>query len=253
MSDHDAEKIHPPTPARRKRARADGRVVRSKDFVSAVLLLVGVAALKWWGHSAGLKLQQLLRDSLSQSQSLSLDFDDATRMLTDAGLAIGILLAPFLLLLLATSITSQMLQTGFLFTPQRLAPSMDALNPASGLRRMFGGRQLATLALAILKIAVLIAVTIWLVRSHGTTILNLGKLTPPAMATALFSILTTCCLWIAVTLVALSSIEYLVRWWQLEQDLRMTDQEMRDEQRDASPKPGVPRPAAARPVSAVNG
>ena len=53
MADSDAGPLHPATPRKRQRARADGHVAKSADLTSAMVLLGGLSSIllfgaRWW-------------------------------------------------------------------------------------------------------------------------------------------------------------------------------------------------------------
>jgi flagellar biosynthetic protein FlhB len=157
---------------------------------------------------------------------------DETDLLARSGAAFGsvaLSFLPFVLLIVAGGLAVNLAQVGFLFTAAPLAPDVARLDPVAGVRRMFSPRSLARLVGAFLKIAAVVAVaflTIWVERARlaGLSlrpfeeILSLGGQAVSALA-----------LRTALVLLALAILDYGVRRWQHERDLRMTRAEMREE------------------------
>ncbi|TWT98331.1 EscU/YscU/HrcU family type III secretion system export apparatus switch protein [Stieleria varia] len=249
MSDNDAPKIHPPTPRKRKRARDEGRVARSGELVTALLLLSASGVLSLWGQDVLTNMMQMIREGLASPTNLTLNSVDAIGLLTRSAMAFAILLAPILLVYMAVSIAAQVLQTGLLWTPGRLAASGNHLNPANNAQKLFSMKQWTATGLVMIKLAILSAAVVWIARNEGRAVLYLGQYQPIAMIGEVFRCLNQACFRLALAMIVLGGLEYGVRWWQLEQSLRMTDQELKDELRDDEPKRPRRRVSSTRAVT----
>src|SRR3546814_1723817 len=69
------------------------------------------------------------------------------------------------------------------FRPGAFAPNASKLNPAAGLKRMFGMQGLIELVKSIAKVSLLGAIGVWMIWDRLTEIVGLGKSgLAPAMA-----------------------------------------------------------------------
>src|ERR1700712_1983151 len=130
MAGDKHDKTEAPTQKKKKEARKEGRVVRSEDLVTWVLILVSSSVLPGLvGRTTGL-LQRLMR-----SMVVMAGHPDAKALPGQVGHALADLLStlvPTLLALAAIAIVGNVAQVGLLLTPTPLKPKMSHLNPISG-------------------------------------------------------------------------------------------------------------------------
>jgi flagellar biosynthetic protein FlhB len=95
----------------------------------------------------------------------------------------------------------------------------------------------------LFKVGVIAAVAFLSLRHDHESILGMATMSIPQIARMLFDCLMRTSLWIGGALFALAIIEYMFQRWKHEQDLMMTDQEIRDELKETD---GDPQVAARR-------
>lgn len=168
MSDQENSAEDRNLPASEKRikdAREEGRVARSKELASFLILGAALCGLLGLGPL-------LFHDSLDlMSQGLRFDHAAATggdsmgaRLMTFTGAAL-ISAIPILGLLLLAAIAAPLALSGWNFTWKPLMPNFGKLDPISGLGRMFNKHGLIEMAKAAF-IAIALAVV------AATTLLN---------------------------------------------------------------------------------
>lgn len=247
----DAPKIHPPTARRRQRARAEGRVAKSNELVSAIVLLLASVAMLFGGKSFVARLSLSMKSAFADSSIAAPSASDAYHWLLAAAVTVGAIVIPLVCFMLAVGVTSNILQTGFLFTPNRAAPSADRINPVSSIAQTLSSRQSVRSLFSFVKLLSLGLVTVWFVRSQMQMVFRLSELRPTDMAAQLFESLMYGSIVLAGTMLILGMIDYGLRWWQNEQDLRMTDLELREEMRDSEGPKQPTTTASAKPVTPV--
>ena len=138
------------TPRRLQRAREEGSVAISREVPA--LAGLGAATLMLSVTGAGLGQSALAR--LGPMLSVH-GGSDVAAALAGAALAAAALAAPIVLGVLAAAVAASLLQTGFLFNPAALSPDLARLNPARGLKRIFGVTGLVETAKSVVKLGVL--------------------------------------------------------------------------------------------------
>jgi flagellar biosynthetic protein FlhB len=144
---------------------------------------------------------------------------------------------PLGLFLLVLGAGAQVLQSGWVWSTERLQWDPARLNPIAGLRRMISGRSLVELAKAFLKIGLIAAVLYWRLREE---MLALPLLLQMELQAAFFQagrLALGLILWTAAVLVVLAAADYAYQRWQLGRDLRMSRQEVKQEQRETEGDP----------------
>jgi flagellar biosynthetic protein FlhB len=142
---------------------------------------------------------------------------------------VGVHLLPILGLLVLASVAVHVLQTGFLFLPQKLAFDFSRVNPLSGFQRIFSLANAVRLVFGVIKIAIVATVAYACLWAERDQIAGLSELPVSQIAPYVVQISLWTCLKIGAALVLLALLDYGYQWWKHEQDLRMTTHEMREE------------------------
>ena len=243
MAETSGEKKHPATERRRRKARDEGQVARSQDLTSAALLLAALGTLWWYGGPAMEALAGAMIDALSTPRFGPIGTADAThRLLLTAG-RLAAATVPILLTMMIAGILINVTQTGLILSPAKLVPKLSHISPLSGAKRIASVRGMMRLAFGLFKVLVIAVVAYAALRHYQDRIVGLAAVAVPEIARTLFECLFGTCLWIGVALLVLALLEFAFQRWKHEQDLMMTDQELRDEMKETE---GDPQVAARR-------
>lgn len=229
------EKTEEPTQKRLDDARAEGRVLSSKEMyvftalaLATLVLAVGRPALeqvpaRW---AAGLRFEAAEEFDALVVTALG----DALRTVILAGLVLGL---PFV----AIAVGTQLSIGGIAFSPKAMAPKWNKLDPLKGLKRMVSMQALVELAKAILKVALLIGAGAMALYGMVPALdRTAGMATGDALAVfgaALLRVLG------ALTLV-LAGIGAIDLVWQIHQhttSLKMSRQDLKQEMKDSEGSP----------------
>jgi len=243
MPEFAGEKTLDPTPHRRQQARREGHVAKSHELSSTGTLMVGLAALALLGGGLAGFLADFCRQQLSGPPWLSADANFVADQWNAALWAVGRWTLPILGLVCAGAAAVHLLQSGFLFLPQRLAPDLSRLDPMLGIRRMFSTAGAVRLALGLAKSAILLVAVAAVLYSQCDALLALSGLAPGPMAAQMGHILIWTAIKLGGVLLVLALADYAYQWHRHEQELKMTPQELREELRNLE---GDPRIAARR-------
>ena len=243
MAEQTAEKSQPASQHRRQQAREAGEFAKSQELVSAAILLAAVASLYWLGQSAVVGLLKFIEWQLGSPSLLSVDQEIVVSTWQTTLRMVAPALMPLLGVILAVAVIFNVLQTGFLWRPQAVAPDLSRVSPATGLRRIFSVPNLGRLLFAMIKIAVVGGAAYRVLLNEYETILSLAVLDTPQVALYLTKTVLWMALLVAALLFALALLDYAFQWWRHEQGLKMTPAEVREELRNMQ---GDPQLAARR-------
>ena len=237
--EESGEKSQDATPHRRQQAREEGQIVQSQDLAAAIILLAGLLLLLALGGGLVEFFGNFAHRQLGGDPwvSASPDFIAEQSRTMFGELAKAAL--PILAALLAVGIASHLVQFGFLFLPNRLAPDFNRINPLKGFGRIFSLSNLVRLGFGIVKILIVATVAFWSLDNRRAEIMAVASLEIPQIASFLTSIVLGTSLKIAGALFVVALIDYLFQWWKHEQDLKMTPQEVREEMRNLQGDPQV--------------
>lgn len=239
MAEGAGEKSFDPTPHRRQEAREKGQVVFSQDLGSAAMLMVSTLLLMMLGGAVVDFSATLMRNQLGEVPHLRASQEDFVGEWVHITYALSAVLLPIFGLMMLGGILTNILQVGFLWTPDRIAPDISRISPMAGLKRIFSLSGTARLGFGLIKVllvSVVAAVVLWM---HWGEVIRSTGFDTPQLAKFLASISITTILWIAALLLILAVLDYGLQKWKFEQDLRMTHQEVRDEMKNVQGDPQV--------------
>ncbi|HWE02898.1 MAG TPA: flagellar biosynthesis protein FlhB [Tepidisphaeraceae bacterium] len=240
MAEDNGDKTEAPTPRRRQEARDQGQIARSQDLTAAVLLLTTLLTLNATGsHIVGI-LKSFIGVMLGGASLSNFDTSTAIPDFVHGVEQVGVALAPLLAATVIAAIVCNMLQVGLVFNTERLTPNFAALNPVRGWSKMFGqgGVKPGQMALNVLKLIVLSAVAYSALHGRIKEIVTSQRLAFSRVFYLGAQVVYSISLRLAIALLIIAIIEYIYRRWKLEEDLKMSKQEVKEEMRsmDGDPK-----------------
>ncbi len=237
MADSSGDKKHFATERRRQQAREQGQIVRSQDLSSAAFLLAALGTLSMFGGSAVEMIAQTMIDSLSSSELMSTDTGSATNMLLRMSAKLAVATVPMLLAMMVAGILVNVTQTGLILSPARLMPQLSNISPLSGAKRLLSLQGVARLGFGLFKLGVIAAVAYMALLEYQEPVLQMSAMSVPQIAKLLYECLIGTGVWIGLALLVLALFEYGFQKWKHEQDLMMSDQELRDEMKESDGDP----------------
>jgi len=240
MADEGGDKTEAPTPRRRSEAREQGNIARSVDLTAALLMIGSMVLLKNYGLNILGALKVLLEQMLSQQ---ALSNNEPASALSDFARAIwmaGVALAPLMLGLVVIAVLSNILQVGFFFNPAKLTPNIAALNPLKGLGKLFGGgRGPMSVVMSVLKIVLVAFFAYTAVRNKMNMIVMAQNLEYMQIFGLGAQIVYDIILRVGIVLLILAIFDYAFQKYKIEQDLKMSKQEIKEEMRRMEGDPHI--------------
>lgn len=231
-----AERTQAPTPRRRQKARDEGQSWFSPDFQAGLVLLVAVAALRWYMPYIGRQLAAMESAilALSIGPDFSLTWYSAFAVATQAVIrAILPIAGPILVAGLAASYA----QGGIQFNLKRLAPDFARLNPLAGIARMFSAQGLWLLVKGLLKMVVIGVAVGLAIAAHIRSYADLLML-PLGRALAESSrLLIGVMMRAAAAFLVIGAVDAAYQYYTFQQGLRMSTEEVRDEMKEVEGDP----------------
>ncbi|TKC91517.1 EscU/YscU/HrcU family type III secretion system export apparatus switch protein [Trinickia terrae] len=233
MSD---EKTEEPTEKKLKDARRDGETVKSNDLAFALLLLTASLGFSFAGPAMGEHLRAMLHIALDDVRAASEPDFDLRRAMTGIAMQALLLSIPLGVAVIA-AIVSVAAQVGFQISFKPLEPKFSAINPGSGLKRMFGMRSFVDLAKMLVKAAIIIF-ALW------KTLLSLvplmvGVAYEPVPDLIQISWTALCRLFAVggVLYLVIGAADWAVQRWLFIRDHRMSKDDVKREHKDSEGDP----------------
>ena len=239
MAEHAGEKSFEATPHRRQEAREKGQVAFSQDLGSAVLLMVALLLLMWLGGAVIASWAQLMQHQLGEVTDLATSQETLLSEWLAIALPLIAVMLPILGLLMLGGVLISVLQVGLLWVPDRLSPDISRLNPLAGLKRIFSLSGTMRLSFGLVKVLVVSVVAAAVFWHRLDEVLRASALDIPQLGEFLIDISLRTMLWAGFALVLLAILDFALQRWKYDQDLRMTQQEVREEMKNLQGDPQI--------------
>ncbi len=230
MADNsEQEKTEEATAQRRDDFRRRGHVAQTRELAS-VLLLLGFLGCVWL-------MGKFFMAHIFESYRLVYEFispdmlqkESLLPLIGKISIHLFLILAPFFLLAFVVAMSSSLLQIGFLFSEEALTPNLEKINPLEGLKRMFSLRSVVEGVKSVIKVLVIGYTAYYILSDSIETIPRLVFLTPLQIFEYLSAEIFRLILGIGGVLVFIAGLDYFFQRYQLEEQMKMTKQEIRDE------------------------
>lgn len=228
-------KTEQPTAKRKRESRREGRVAKSQELVSWAAIYVASLLISVTYRSAARVTEGLL----SEIPKVAADPEPAAALALFGRGASGAMLAlaPLLLGLTAVGIAGNVAQVGLRFNGRLLKPKSERINPAAGLKRLFGPQSLQELGKNVLKLVVL-GVLAYRSIAGFVPLIASGASFPavvPAVGAQVLHLVRA----VALGGLLIGAADYALSRRRLNRSLRMTKQEVKDEHRQSEGDPHV--------------
>ncbi|GHT18049.1 flagellar biosynthetic protein FlhB [Planctomycetales bacterium] len=246
MADDGGDKKHDPTPRRLEQAREQGQVAKSQDLAAALVLLFAIILLMTLGQWITTVLLEYSQEMLvnpmfliPENQELDDLYQSVQSLFHETVIRFMIPLSFFFFALVAIAVIANMLQIGWLWLPEKLGFDFTRLDPIKGFGRIFSMQSVVRLAMGIIKIAICAVVAWYAVENNIGAILNLTANDENQIASYLVWTLLMIALKVAVALVIIAIIDFMYQKWKHSQDMKMSDEEMRQEMKNMMGDPQI--------------
>ncbi len=227
----DEGRTEEPSEHKLRKAREEGKVAKSVEVTSSLMLLAGILAVALLSGSMLRTMLAMLSWFLGNATSPNA-FSGAVAPVF-LGYLVRILL-PLLVIMFVVAVGGNVLQVGFLFTTKPITPDPSRIVPRFGrwVQRAFGSTEaLFNLAKSMVKIAVIAAIGYLNIRAEVPRLTRLA-LSPFFSGVALTaSIALRIVLEVAVLLLAFGAVDYWFQRRQHLESLKMSRQEVKEERK----------------------
>ncbi|MFG0263774.1 MAG: flagellar biosynthesis protein FlhB [Rhodopirellula sp. JB055] len=239
MSDSGGDKKHSASERKRRQAREKGQIAKSQDLTSATLLLAAIWILYAIGGNMAGYLAGGIEQALGETKLAPMTNQDATQYILQIAQRLAMAAVPMMVLMFIGGVLINIFQSGLLLSTEKLMPKLSNISPLSGAKRILSLQGLMRLVFGMFKVGIIGGIAFLALRAYHGDVISMASLSVPQLAKSMFDTLFGVSLWIGVGLFVLALIEYVYQWWKTEQDLMMTDQEVRDEMKDTEADPQV--------------
>ncbi|HEV3423842.1 MAG TPA: type III secretion system export apparatus subunit SctU [Paraburkholderia sp.] len=230
------EKTEEPSEKKLRDARRDGETVKSPDLSFALLLIAASLGFAIAGPAMGEHLRAMLHLALDV-RSVDKPAFDLRRALVGIASQAALLLFLPVGAAVVTATVAVAAQVGFQVSLKPLEPKFSAINPASGLKRIFSVRSLVDLAKMLVKSAIIGAALWKALLALAPLVLGVAYEPVPDLIQISWSALCRLFAVGGVLYLVIGVADYAVQHWLFIRDHRMSKDDLKREHKDSEGDP----------------
>jgi flagellar biosynthetic protein FlhB len=241
LAAEDEGRTEEPSEYRLEQARKEGRVAKSQDISSALILLLAILVLIFLGKWFLSKCLNIFNFYFSRAHSP--DVTDANLMSAFLYNYFEMLLPVGAVAVIAAIISNIVQNKGFIFSTKPLEPNFNKITPKFGeyfRKTIFSGKGLFNIAKSFIKVFIIIFVGYITIRRNIFTLIEIvsnGQILSAVGKIA--SIAAQILIIVAVLFLLLSIPDYFVQRHEHRESLKMTKQEVKQEYKELEGDPEV--------------
>ncbi|HET6467223.1 MAG TPA: type III secretion system export apparatus subunit SctU [Geminicoccaceae bacterium] len=232
-----SDKTEPPTPKKLRDARKKGNVAHSKEVVTTALTLAlfGYFWASWSGFVQ--RMQEIL---VFPPQFYRMEFRDAIAYSFDIGLKmVQAILVPVIVITIVVGILANMVMVGVLFAFESIKPSLDKVNPASGIKKIFGMKNLVDNAKSIVKTVFLSVLLYILLKDAIGPLVRAPVCGLACLESVMSDLMRTMVIYVSLAFFVLAAADYGWQKFKFTKDLKMSKDEVKREYKESEGDPHI--------------
>lgn len=235
----DMERTEAPTPRKRQEARGEGKIPRSQELTTAVLLLGGALVLNTAGRTLSTTVVSNMEYGLLVAGAGPLDGRAAVALLRGMGWKVLAALGLFLSSMAGVTLAITAVQARGVLSSKPITPDWKRIDPLTNARRMLGVQPWVELVKSLLKLALVGLVVQAAMRAAWSDVLALAQQSPIAFLGLVRGYAIRMMTTAGLAYLGLAAADYLYQIWQHEKSLRMSKEEIKQETKNSEGDPLV--------------
>lgn len=224
----DGNKPHEATAKRRQEYRDDGKFAKARDTTAIATVGGSMLALLATYEIAGSSLNELVGRCFGHLDEVLTS--DPFSVLASIPRTAAWLIVPTAVTAALAAAAIGFAQNGFRFYPKMLEPKFDRIDPIGRLKQMLNPKNASfELALALFRVVVVGAVVYDSLLEKLPMLLRLTTYPVGTALSIIFQVLMYMTLKCMLVLFLMAAIDYAYSWYKLEQEMKMSTQELKEE------------------------
>jgi flagellar biosynthesis protein FlhB len=239
MADQEQERTEEATQQRRDEFRKRGQVANTRELGSVLVLLSAAFVLWFLGRFFLAQLSEIITQSIGPflvEAARNGDYVPVTLFVVKKAVLV---VAPIVGIMSIMGIAATVLQTGFLQNEEAFEFDLERINPISGFSKLVSLKALVEGFKAVLKLVCVGAVVTMLVRDHIVKVPSLVSLSVGQLVVFTGDLTIRLLGGVGIFMAVLAVADYFFQWWQLEKQMRMTKQEIKEEHKSREGDPMI--------------
>lgn len=239
MSEDQGERSEQATDARREEFRGRGQVAQTKELGSAMILLIAAAGIYAMSRFFFQNIFEVFDHSFGMDMVNAVRKGEFTEPIQFAAFKVVLLVAPVIGVAGLLGLVSTVAQIGFLQVEDALSPDIEKINPIAGFARIFSLKNLVEGLKSLLKIIGIGTILYFLLKGEISQVPYLVSFSIQQILAYAGTVIVKLLSGIGFTMLVLAAADYFFQKWDLEKQMMMTKQEVKEESRQREGDPMI--------------
>ncbi len=230
----DEGRTEEPTEKKIREAREKGKVAKTSELSSALVLLVTFIILAFMAKNVLGEILEYMRGIFTNLYKKDFSIENYRNIVVLSGITGIKIIGPIMLASIVIAFISDVVQVGFQISLHPLKPELSKISFTFEKlkQKIFFSRQVGVnLLKAVIKMIIVISISILIIKSDYSLIMktiNMGVFSAiKVISWTAFKMV----LWVSIVLIVISFFDYLYQKWEHIQSLKMTVQEVKEERK----------------------
>jgi flagellar biosynthesis protein FlhB len=239
MSDQAGEKTEKPTGKRLEEALNKGQVARSPEVQTVFVMGGALMALGMTGGEMWRVMGESFISMLSHLHDTAVTLDAMQGYTISGALVLAHCVWPVLAATVIGGLLAGGMQTRFRTSTEALNINWERLNPVEGFKRLFSLRSTVATGMGIVKLTVVILLCFHVIKKILTDPIFYSSVDVARIAVFMADSSFKIIVQVGVSLIILAAVDYSYKFWQTNQDLKMTKEEVKEETKSTEGDPAI--------------
>lgn len=238
MAEQDAAaKTEEPTGRKLEQARQKGQSPKTPDLPQLGSLVAAAAVVASLGGLLCRNMAEALVPFIAAPETMDLHGAGGVEVMRHAAMAAAPFLAAVFAAACVAGVAGNLMQTGFVFSPDKLAPDLSRLSPGQGFQRIFSLDGVMQFLKSAVKVALTSVVAWWILRPHWEELHNLSTLDPTLILPFAADLLRRVVFGVAGLLLVIAGGDWFYQRARFMERMKMTKEELKEEFKQADGDP----------------
>ncbi|MCK5545753.1 MAG: flagellar biosynthesis protein FlhB [Rhodospirillaceae bacterium] len=235
----DSQKTEDPTERKLSKAREKGQVGTSQEVKSWAILMGSLLTLSIMAPWMMGGIKDYSSGFIENSHALGTGVGSLQELMIDALLELGIYLSPIFIALMILAFAANVMQTGFLWAPDKITPKLNKISILSGVKRMFSSRALVEFLKGILKLGIVSVLMVAMAMPFVTDLELMPGYALADVVDRMFYLTIAISTGAIMVMTAIAIIDYAYQKFDHNKSQKMSRQEIKDEHKESEGDPQI--------------
>lgn len=239
MSDQAGEKTEKPTGKRLEEALNKGQIARSPEVQTVFVMGGALMALGLTGGEMWRVMAQSCISIFSHLHDTAITVNGMQGYAIAGAMVLGHCVWPVMAATITGGLLAGGIQTRFRASPDALEINWERLNPVEGFKRLFSMRSSVATGLGIVKLSVIILLCYHVIQKVLADPIFYSSVDVARIAAFMADSSFKIIMQVGVALIVLAALDYSYKFWQTNEDLKMTKEEVKEETKNTDGDPAM--------------